>query len=262
MSSYITKTFMNESNRNLYNSLFSFSGRGSGLSSMNNLLSGSSNLLGEYSMIKGGTYKKLLTAYYDTQKDNSSEETTTNKKPSVATDETSKLVATKSDAKKLGEAVKKLSDSSLYRSKGEDSEGNLEYDKDSIKSALKGYVDAYNSYIDSSSKVNSTAILSKTYSMVRETAGSAESLGEAGIKVGVDNKLSFDEEAFDKASVSQIKSLFSGGGSYGHDISFKASESFGLANSAAYSSTHASSYTYNGSYSMIGTSDMLFNKFM
>ena len=69
MSSYFLKTVMNDSNRNLYNSLFNFSNRNSGLSSLNNLMLGSSNVLGDYSMIKSGTYKKLLTAYYDIQKE-------------------------------------------------------------------------------------------------------------------------------------------------------------------------------------------------
>lgn len=260
MSSYFLKTVMNDSNRNLYNSLFNFSNRNSGLSSLNNLMSGSSNVLGDYSMIKSGTYKKLLTAYYGIQKEDKTEDKSST--TSKITDETSKLTATKNSAKALGEAAKTLSNNNLYRSKGVDEDGNLKYDKDSIKKAVKNYVDSYNSYIESSGKLNSPVILSKTYGMINATAGNAELLGEAGIKLGSDSKISFDEEAFDKASVTTIKSLFTGGGSYGNTIASKASESYGLANSASYSNTHASSYTYNGSYSMLGTTDKFFDQFM
>lgn len=216
------------------------------------------SLLGDYSMIKSGVYKKLLTAYYD-QTDTKETDSSDNSTKDVAdSTEKAKLLNTKSDAATLKEAADALSASSLYRSTGKDEAGNAEYDREKITTAVKDYVSAYNEYLDSSSNVESTTVLNKTLSMVKKTARNENLLKEVGITVGADNKLVLDEEKLSKASVSTLSSLFSGNSSYGDEISEMASESYRLANSAAYTNNNASSYTYTGNYSSLGsTSNML-----
>lgn len=257
--SLFSRTVMNEGNRNLYNNLFSSSNRSYGFN-QSNILSDNSFSLGDYSMIKSGVYKKLLTEYYKTENDNSSD-----KESSVKPSDnkaSAKLVEVKNDAKSLNDAAKKLSSRSLYRTKGVETDGELKYDRESIEKAVKGYVSAYNEYIDSSAKSDSTSILSKTLSMVKTTANNSKLLKEAGITIGADNKLSVDNETLRSADISTLKSLFTGSGSYIDTIAGKASESYRMANSMAYNNTHASSYTYKGSYSYMGTSNSYLDKYM
>ena len=260
MSTYNFKLMMSENNRSLYNSLFSFSNKSSGLNSTSNLLSGSSFSLGDYSMIQSGSYKKLLTAYYKTQDDTSDD----SKKTTDIFENKgySKYTSVKDDASELNTAAKVLNDRNLYRSKGTDNDGNLKYDRDSIKKAVKSYVNEYNSYIDSASELDAPEILNKTYSMVKETARKENMLKEAGITIGSNNKLSVDEDTLDKADISTLKTLFTGSGSYADNIAGKASESARIANSVAYNSTHASSYTYKGGYSVLGTTNGYMDQFM
>ena len=59
-----------------------------------------------------------------------------------------------------------------------------------------------------------------------------------------------------------LKTLFSGVGSLGDTISSKAGESFGLANSAAFTMGHAATYTYSGAYSTFANSNNWFNGLM
>lgn len=224
-----------------------------------------SSLLGDYSMIKSGAYKKLLTAYYKKQDSSDSESTESEKTKDISaadSDEKAKLLSVKSNASSLKEAADALSKSALYRSTGKDEDGKATYDTDKIKSAVKDYVSAYNSFIDSSSNVDSTSVLSKTLSVVKSTASNKGLLKDVGITIGSNNKLVLDEEKLSKASVSTLSALFKGSGSYGDTVSQRASESYKLANSASYTGTKASSYTYNGSYSVMGSTNNVLDEFL
>lgn len=215
-------------------------------------------------MIKSGAYKKLLTAYYKQGEDDTEASGTDSgsKTSAISSQEKNKLLNVKSDASNLKEAADVLNSSSLYRAVKKDEEGNDVYDMDKIKDAVKGYVTSYNSYIDSSADVESTAVLSKTLSMVKATASNKGLLSDIGITIGKDNQLALDEEKLSKASVSKISSLFKGSGSYGNTIAQRASESNRLANSATYSGNHASSYTYSGNYSVMGDANSMLDKLL
>ena len=209
-------------------SIFSINGAGSMFfadssnstqNSASSIFGNTSSLLGDYAMIKSGGYKKLLTAYYASQKKDS---TASGSSTSSASDSKSALLEVKTNSTKLKESLSKLSDSSLYEKKT-DKDGNKDYDRDAITSAVKGFVEAYNNYVDSSSKVDSTGILRRSVSMVNNTSGV---------------------------------------GSLGDTISSKAGESFGLANSAAFTMGHAATYTYSGAYSTFANSNNWFNGLM
>ena len=240
-----------------YGFLFnSMPGAGSVNNNSYSFLSGGSSLLGDYSMIKSGVYKKLLTAYYQKSSSDSdtseSDKSSSVKSKSVNDAEKAKLISVKSGADDLQEAAGALSKSSLYRSTGKDKDGKDIYDMDGIIDSVKKFVSAYNSYLDASSDVDSTSILSKTLSMVKATASNKNLLKDIGITIGADNKLVLDEEKFSSASMSKISSLFKGSGSYAGTIAQRASEGSRLANSAALTSGTGSFYTYSGNYSVAG----------
>lgn len=239
---------------NYFNSFFNTTD-----SSTSGIFGNTSSMLGDYSLIKSGSYKKLLTAYYKTQDTNGTSGSKTDSGETA--DSTGKLLNVKSDAKALKEAADALDSSSLYETK-KDEEGKEVYDTEAIKKSVKNFVSAYNSYLDSAGSVESTSILNKTLNMVKKTSSNSNLLKEVGITIGKDNKLELDEEKLEKAPITTLSSLFEGYGSFGNGISQKASESYKLANSAAFNNTRASSYTYNGAYSILGTTNGTLDKYL
>ena len=260
------------SGNNFYNMFFNTSGSGNNNAAAG-IFSGGSTAIGDLSLIKSGAYKKLLNAYYDVQKPekgrtSSSSSTTDSKFINGVEDSTGKLQSAKNDASSLSDALKKLSNRSLYMNK-RDEKGNLVkgekgeavYDTEAIGKAVKEFVESYNSFIDSTGNLNSTKMLSKTLDVIKTTSKNAGLLADIGIRIGSDNKLKLDEDKLKEAKVSTINSLFTGSGSYGSNISAKANESFRIASSSSYAGTRASSYTYSGAYSTLGTTNVL-SKYM
>ena len=260
------------SGNNFYNMFFNTSGSGNNNAAAG-IFSGGSTAIGDLSLIKSGAYKKLLNAYYDVQKPekgrtSASSSTTASKFINGVEDSTGKLQSAKNDASSLSDALKKLSNRSLYMNK-RDEKGNLVkgekgeavYDTEAIGKAVKEFVESYNSFIDSTGNLNSTKMLSKTLDVIKTTSKNAGLLADIGIRIGSDNKLKLDEDKLKEAKVSTINSLFTGSGSYGSNISAKANESFRIASSSSYAGTRASSYTYSGAYSTLGTTNVL-SKYM
>jgi hypothetical protein len=218
-------------------------------------------MLGDYALIKSGSYKKLLTAYYKTESSDSTSSSSTSSS-SDDTLETGRLVTVKTDANTLAEAADALGKSSLYTPTGRDDDGKAVYDKDEIKKSVNNFISAYNSYIDSTSNVDNQNVLSKSLSLVKKTAANQKLLTSVGIKIGEGNKLELDETKFDEAEVTTLSTLFKGSFSYGNEVSQKASETYKIANSAVYTGKSASSYTYSGAYSVLGTSNSYLDQYL
>ena len=70
----------------------------SGLSGSNSIFGGSSSILSDWAMLRSGTYKKLMKAYYAQDKTKTDNSTSTNTKNKV---EERKLTAAESSAKDL-----------------------------------------------------------------------------------------------------------------------------------------------------------------
>lgn len=251
---------------NNYDFLFGNTSNNSGLSG---LFGGGSSMLGDYSMIKSGVYKKLLKSYYaqtsDNDKSTSESKSSSRKQSTTATKnsaETTKLLSAKTNASDLQSAASDLKNRSLYRATGKDEKGNDVYDRDKIKKTVKNFISAYNSYLDSTSNVNSTNVLKKSLSAVKLTASNQKLLKSVGISIGADNKLSLDEDKLSEANMSTLTSLFTGSNSYADGIMQKASETYKLANSATYSGSSGSSYTYGGSYSVMGTKNNSWDQYL
>lgn len=241
----------NQSNiSSLYNSIF---GIGS------NSQSGISYGISDLAMIRNGSYGKLMKAYYATENTGKTDSSKTEEE--IKADQT-KLVSVKSQAASLNNSLEDLRSKSLYEPAGTDDKGKNTYDQDKITKSVKDFVDKYNSYVKSSSDVDSVSILKKSVSMVGFTAKNAGMLSRIGITIGENNQLTVNEDKLKNASVHDISSLFQGGGSYGDSVQNLVRQSYQLANSQAYQRGNGSSYTYSGRYLALGGANGVLDRYL
>ena len=176
--------------------------------------------LSDYASIKNGSYGKLMKAYYSKDSDNEnvwkvSEEKT--KKPSLDDKDAKVLSQTKTTADELKASATALTNKDLFE---KDTDGNLDYEK--ISAALKDFTDDYNKVIDQTSKVNAKGVGDSTKWMTSLSGVMSNTLSKVGISVGLDNKLSFNEDTLKKASEGTLKSLFTDKNSFASQIADKA----------------------------------------
>lgn len=254
-------------NSNYAGNLFSSFGNQSGTS-------GLSGLLAEYSSIKNGSYGKLLHKYYGMENEGSNklsndksyhrtdETDGKNKNTSLSKDSTKTLNAIEKSTDELKESADKLikvgSGSVFQKVTQTDKEGNTTrtYDTDKIYSAVKEFVDDYNSVLTNTAESNVSAINSNVKSMKSTTQANKSLLSDLGISVDEKGKLSVDEEKFKKADMSTAKSLFNGTGSYAYQVSAKSSM---INYNAERESSKANTYTNKGAYSYNYSSGDLYN---
>ncbi len=209
--------------------------------------SGGSNILGDYAAIKNGSYHKLLSSYYKETKGNeSTEETDEDKEKKI--DEKKALLLAKGNAEDLMKTS-----SELFKI---DFASGKEYDAEDVQAKVKSFVEAYNKVIDSSSDVENEKVLSKALQMTKYVKENSEALAKVGIKVGGDNKLSFDEDAFKEVNASALDSVFNGRNSVLGSIGNKATQLFNLTGAAAFENNGASAYTNSGQYKQQSAYDM------
>lgn len=190
----------------------------SGLNTNNNSLFGSFNL-SDYSLIKKGTYKKLMKSYYDEQSSVSkymaNNTSTINKGLSI--DKTG-LAQMKKESDGLKSAVDAFNKDDLWKQ----TDGNFDMDK--IAGAVKNFANEYNDVIGQASKVSSKEVSQSIGYMSSMTNTMSKALAKVGVTVGIDGKLSVDEEVLKKSNATSVKSLFAGATSYGAQIESKASD--------------------------------------
>lgn len=197
--------------------------------------------LGDWSMIKSGTYGKLMKAYYAQEK---AGKTSSGDSPQKMT-----LMAGNTSA--MEKSVRNLMKDSLWEKKaikekdektGEETTKE-DYDWKSITKAVKSFIDDYNGVIDAAGEVNSKEVLRNAVMMTKTTSVSERLLAKAGITVGKGNKLELDEDELKKADISTLKSLFTGHNSYASKMQYRANNMIHAASSAG------AVYTSSGSYS-------------
>lgn len=229
--------------------------------------SGLTSLLSEYSSIKSGAYAKLAKKYYseesgrtDTKSDT---KTDTNwKDTSISKDSTKTLGAVEDATDKLKDAADALlatGKSSVFQKiekKGDDGVVRQSYDSKKIYEAVKSFADQYNAVLDQAKDAKSSSIQSDYKSMQMATQGNQKLLASLGLTVDTDGKLAIDKEKFESADMGNAKSLFQGAGSYGYQISAKASM---MNFHAQNESTKANTYTGNGTYSYNYSSGSLYD---
>jgi hypothetical protein len=230
----------------------------------NSTNSGSSdNMLGDYASIKNGSYKKLLTAYYQKQKNE-----TTNDNETTSSTVNKDLQATMQAAEGLKSATKTLTatgvDSifekvtkSVTDAKTGETKDVVDYDRDKIVSAVKSFVTAYNSTIDEAADQENVPLLRKATLMVSNTKANSNLLKKAGLTIGENNHLSLDETKLRNADISDLTTLFQGKTSYADRIQGKAND-ISLITVDMMSPDRL--YGVNGKYSSFKSSGNLFNQ--
>lgn len=233
-----------------YSSLFS-----SLFSSRNKTNSSYNNFLADYASIKNGSYGKLMKAYY--AKTSSSDKTTSgNAASSLAGTSTSsdssetlaKIQSSTDSLKESADALLETGSKSVFKKD----------DIDAAYKAVSSFVKNYNSVIETAGNANTPSILQKTLTMVNATKANEKLLGNIGITVGTDNKLSLDEETFKAANKTTMKTLFNQTGSYAYNVS--ASASF-INFKADMEATKANTYSNAGFYNNNYTSGSIFSSY-
>lgn len=209
---------------------------------------------GDYSLIRSGSYKKMMKSYYSQVEEPSKQKSKTEKadkaekKKKLDSIDNTGLSKMKSEADDLKVATEAFSKDDLWQQK----EG--EYDKDKIASAVKKIANEYNDVLNQSSKVSSKDVAQQTGFMKSMTKTMSGSLSKVGVTVGADGKLTVDEESLKKADMKDVKALFSGAHSYASQIANNAS--------AIGSAAVRSSSMYSSDGTMSSSINNMFNKWI
>ncbi len=123
-------------------------------------------------------------------------------------------------AEKLSASAKSLSE---YAGQLATNGNQIFEDPDKTVSAVKNFVDSYNSTLDGLKNSNSSKILQKGVTLVGAANAYSRTLKRVGVTVDSDNRLSLDEDKLKASSPLTLKSLFTGSYSLAHKIADKAS---------------------------------------
>lgn len=226
-----------------------------GFSNSNSIFGSSSsntmNFISDYNAIKNGSYYKLMKAYYG---GNSKIDSIVSSKSSTSTakDSAKKLTAVEQNAEDLKNSADALSATGkkdLFKQKSveqEDGTTKMEYDTDAIYNAVSRFVKNYNDMLESGDNVSSDSLDKAISNLMNTTKSNARNLARAGISVGANGKLSVDEATFKKGDMAAVKNLFQGTGSYGYQVSARASM---IDYTAEREAAKANTYNRYGSYS-------------
>lgn len=220
--------------------------------------------LGNYSSIRSGSYKKLLTSYYAKTKA-ADQKTTANRKSDSRRDDWSTaytpsnraLTEVRKEADELTASARKLTNQgsqSLFTEKyttTKDAETGVTtttkgYDRDAIAKAVDTFVSDYNSALKAGRGSTNSNVSRNTSYMAQQTAIYARSLAEVGVTVGKDQTLSVDKDKLKAADIDSLKRVFNGTSSF---ASLTASRSGSISQSAARAVSTSSIYNRGGGYS-------------
>lgn len=196
---------------------------------------GFTNLATEFNSIRSGSYGKLLSAYYKKMGEVDATE--------AMQKETKNRQLLGGNAGSLKSAAKTLSKMDFSKATDEES-----------LSAIKNFVSAYNSVIDTVDDVNSTSILRNGVWMTNITKKSAGLLNELGVTIGDNNQLKLDETKWSEASKTTKSALFNGRQGLAEKMIYKASQ---MTNASAEKASYtASAYKDNGEYTKVTAQSM------
>ena len=178
--------------------------------------------LADYASIKNGSYSKLMKSYYEMDE---AEETKKSNSKNDTDDSDATIRGIKSAAKDLKESA-----SELYSSKALfEKDANGEYDMEALYEKVSAFVEDYNSMIESVGSAETESIANAGANVVNATSNNVKMLAKLGISVsGSDFTLSIDKEDFMQSDISDIKSMFSGVGSFAYQVGAKASRIYGM----------------------------------
>lgn len=198
-------------------------------SSLNTNTTGSSNTYGglginlaDYASIKNGSYSKLMKSYYAMDE---TEEAKKSNSKNDTDDSDATIKSIKNTTKDLKESAE-----ALYGSKALfEKDANGEYDMEAIYEKVSAFIEDYNSVIESVGSAETESIVNAGANVVNATSSNIKMLSKLGISVsGSDFTLSIDKEDFMKSNISDIKSMFSGVGSFAYQVGAKASRIYSM----------------------------------
>lgn len=216
-------------------------------SSSNNSLT----FLSDYASIKNGSYYKLMKAYYNgNDKVDSLVSSTATSKESAK-----KLTAIESSADDLKEVADELYNGgtkSVFKQvdvEQEDGTTKKGYDVDAIYKKVNQFVESYNDILDATEDVETESVERAVKNLKTTTHANEKLLANIGITVKSDGSLNLDEDTFRKADMARVKDLFNGTGSYGYQVSARASMiDYAAEREASKANTYNKYGGYNSNY--------------
>lgn len=225
--------------------------RASGMGSL------TSDILGinysDYATIKNGSYFKLMKAYYGTDASGTVKDAVSN--TSTSKDDTKTLARIEGaadDLKESADALLEKGTKSLFKTKtveGKDGSTVTEYDTEAIYKAVNKFVEDFNSLTEKAEDSKTSNISGASERLLRMAKMNEKALAAVGITLNGDDELEIDKDAFMKADMQKVKSLFQDRGNFGYQVSTQASMIHYYAeNEASKSNTYGQSGTYTYNY--------------
>jgi len=211
-------------------------------SSNSSYTSGLYSSLSEYSTIRTGAYKKLLNSYYSkTQSTKASQAGTNYQVKGNSTVEKKQLKEVKDAADSLYSSAAKLTDTSSTKSLFK----NAQSVTGEISSAVKNFVNDYNSLVEEAADTSNSKVTGKVSFMTSQTNAYKSSLENIGITINDDKTLTVDEKKLNSADVNDVKKLFNGSSSMAYQTFVRASS---ISSAAENASTTSGLYGSDGAY--------------
>lgn len=169
----------------------------------------------DYNTIRNGSYGKLMKAYYALEED---DKKTNSKNDTDDTDQT---------LRSIKDATADLKDSAqaLYGSKSlftKNADGK--YDMEAIYEKVNAFIEDYNATVKAVGSAETDSIARAGASMVNAATEYGDMFDKLGIKIsGADFTLSINKEKFLESNIADVKSMFSGVGSFAYQMGAKAS---------------------------------------
>ena len=211
-------------------------------SSNSSYTSGLYSSLSEYSTIRTGAYKKLLNSYYSKTQSTKASQTGTNYQvKGNSTVEKKQLTEVKDAADSLYSSAAKLTDTSSTKSLFK----NAQSVTGEISSAVKNFVNDYNSLVEEAADTSNSKVTGKVSFMTSQTNAYKSSLENIGITINNDKTLTVDEKKLNSADVNDVKKLFNGSSSMAYQTFVRASS---ISSAAENASTTSGLYGSDGVY--------------
>lgn len=211
-------------------------------SSNSSYTSGLYSSLSEYSTIRTGAYKKLLNSYYSKTQSTKASQTGTNYQvKGNSTVEKKQLTEVKDAADSLYSSAAKLTDTSSTKSLFK----NAQSVTGEISSAVKNFVNDYNSLVEEAADTSNSKVTGKVSFMTSQTNAYKSSLENIGITINDDKTLTVDEKKLNSADVNDVKKLFNGSSSMAYQTFVRASS---ISSAAENASTTSGLYGSDGAY--------------
>lgn len=211
-------------------------------SSNSSYTSGLYSSLSEYSTIRTGAYKKLLNSYFSKTQSTKASQTGTNYQvKGNSTVEKKQLTEVKDAADSLYSSAAKLTDTSSTKSLFKNAQSVM----GEISSAVKNFVNDYNSLVEEAADTSNSKVTGKVSFMTSQTNAYKSSLENIGITINDDKTLTVDEKKLNSADVNDVKKLFNGSSSMAYQTFVRASS---ISSAAENASTTSGLYGSDGAY--------------